>query len=317
MNTPARLTLALFVCFAPGCAADGGDGNDFYDDDGELNGGGGAAANGSGGGTTVVDSGGGTTSTGGSTSTGGDPDCSDAAKQVYLVDSNYQFIKFEPATMQFTTLGALSCPTSGTPNSMAVDRDGTAWVNYSNGEIFHVDVETLNCQASGYLPNQQGFGTLGMGFVSDAAGSNEETLYVTDEGRFGKIDTASKLLTALGSTTGQPEFTGTGLAELWAFAPPGQGTTSGVVQQLNKSNGTPLQNFPLSLPQPDIFTGGTAWAFAAWGGFFYIFYQGPNPTTDVYIFNPSNGSANLNRNLPNLRIVGAGVSTCAPTEPPK
>lgn len=245
---------------------------------------------------------------------GGNPnlDCSEAAKQVYLVDSGYQFIRFEPSTMTFTILGRLGCPTSGTPNSMAMDRDGRAWVNYTNGELFHVDIQTLECQATGYVANQQGFGTLGMGFASDAAGSEDDTLYVTDEGRFGMIDTGTLALKSLGALTGKPEFTGNALGELWGFAPPGD-AAGGTVQQIDKSDGSPLSNFDLSLPAPDIFAGGTAWAFAFWGGDFYIFYQGPNPTTDVYIFNPSTGQANLDRNLPNLRIVGAGVSTCAPT----
>ncbi len=86
------------------------------------------------------------------------------------------------------------------------------------------------------------------------------------------------------------------------------------MQQLNKADGTPVRPFYLSLPEPSPFSGGTAWAFAFWGGDFYIFYQGPNPTTDVYIFSPGNGAAKLDRNLPNLRIVGAGISTCAPTQ---
>jgi hypothetical protein len=322
MNTSTGSILALLVCLASGCAVDGGDDDTFgevglgdngdegtpnvNDDGSEVVGGGGDDPGGSGG--------------------GDNSGCSEAAKQVYLVDSNYQFIKFEPETMTFTPLGALSCPSGlgATPNSMAVDRNGIAWVNYSDGQVYHVDVVTLACTASGYPAGQQGFTTFGMGFVSDSAGSTDETLYVTDTSaggggasRVATIDTDTLALTPIGNISVQPEFTGTGLGELWAFAPPGQGTSTGVVQQLDKSNASTLQNFPLSLPQPDPFALGTAWAFAAWGGFFYVFYQGPVATTDVYIFDPNSGTANKNRNLANLRIVGAGVSTCAPTEPPK
>lgn len=306
MNTPARSILALLVCLAPGCSA-AGDGDTFgYDPNGN------ASGSGSGGGPGLVDSGG--SNAGGSN--GGDTSgCSEAAKLVYLVDSANQFIKLEPATMTFTTLGILSCPTASTPNSMAVDRNGIAWVNYSGGEIFHVDIVSLNCTSTTFIPNQQGFGTFGMGFVSDSPGSNEETLYITDDGPFGMLDTDTLTVTTLGSTMQQSEFTGTGLAELWSFTVPGQYSSNGLVQKLNKTNGSKLESFPLDLPPPTSMFG-TAWAFAFWGGRYYLFYQGASDTTDVYIFDPNSGKAGFNRNLAGTRIVGAGVSTCAPTEVP-
>ncbi len=246
-------------------------------------------------------------------------DCSEAAKQVYLVDSDYAFLKFEPQTMTFTNLGFLKCPAGGaTPNSMAVDRSGTAWVNYSDGSIFHVDIETLACEATAFEPNQQGFGTLGMGFVSDSEGSSAESLFVTDGGRLGKIDTTTLTLERIGTVQDKPEFTGNGLAELWGFSPPDQLSfqPGGLVQKIDKTSGKALKKFNLTLEAPSITGGGVAWAFAFWGGSYYLFYQGPRPETDVYKFNPTNGTVQKLNQRPGGRIVGAGVSTCAPVVPP-
>ena len=58
-----------------------------------------------------------------------------------------------------------------------------------------------------------------------------------------------------------------------------------------------------------------AWAWAFWGARYYIFLQGQLDTsTQVYRFDPATGATE--RLVPNTgrRIVGAGVSTCAPTE---
>lgn len=66
-----------------------------------------------------------------------------------------------------------------------------------------------------------------------------------------------------------------------------------------------------------------AWAFSFWGGDFYL-YTAPDPlsdpsrTTNVTRYRPSDGSVDA-QYMVNIgfRIVGAGVSTCAPLEPPK
>lgn len=59
-----------------------------------------------------------------------------------------------------------------------------------------------------------------------------------------------------------------------------------------------------------------AWAFAQWGGKFYIFVTtqnliGTTNSTVRTIDRATGQSATILQNLPNI-IVGAGVSTCAP-----
>ncbi|MBP6628372.1 MAG: hypothetical protein KA297_03015, partial [Kofleriaceae bacterium] len=87
------------------------------------------------------------------------------------------------------------------------------------------------------------------------------------------------------------------------------------VQQIDKTSGAPVgaeQQIPGGL-------GGNvqAWAFAQWGGKFYIFVtttDGLTSNSTVRTIDRMTGQAQtVLQNLPYI-IVGAGVSTCAPVE---
>ncbi|MEA2696816.1 MAG: hypothetical protein QOI66_1087, partial [Myxococcales bacterium] len=129
---------------------------------------------------------GGTTGGGGSQLPPGN--CSDAAKLVYVVSDENHLYSFAPSKLPdvsaaFTDLGLINCsaPGADTVNSMAVDRAGTAYVNYTSGKIFTVNTTTLACADTGFVPGQSGFSpNLSMGFSSDTSGSSQETLYVSD-----------------------------------------------------------------------------------------------------------------------------------------
>ena len=56
-------------------------------------------------------------------------------------------------------------------------------------------------------------------------------------------------------------------------------------------------------------------AFAFWGGDFWLFV-GPGTSTDVFQYQPSTNTT-TKRTTETFEIVGAGVSTCAPTTPPQ
>lgn len=254
---------------------------------------------------------------------GGGDNCSDASKLVYLVDSNYDLLRFDPATKQFTTIGALNCPGAGTddlgspatPFSMSVDRTPTAWVLYNSGKLFKVNVDTAACEATSWN-GPSNLKAFGMGFSTDIAGGDAETLYVAGSGSFSDISTSSskfasintQTLTSfdLGNVTGSPELTGTGNAELWGFFPT-EGTPT--VQKIDKTNGGALRTFsePTLAGQP------LAWAFAFWGGDFWVFLMKDFETnTTVYQVDGTNGSIKSTTAAPGRTIVGAGVSTCAP-----
>jgi hypothetical protein len=251
--------------------------------------------------------------------------CSDAAKLVYVVDSDGRFSSFDPKTSPPTfhdIVAKLNCPAEtdffgikATPFSMSVDRDAVAWVLYSSGELFRVDTATGACQATSFVQNQSGFELMGMGFVSNAQGSTVDTLYVAGGAgpgsgagaRLGTIDMTTLKVTAGQQLTGWPELTGTGLAELWGFYPD---AVRPKIAKIDKTTGAE-EIHPLSGVQGEP----AAWAFAFWGGDFWIFLmrQADSDTT-VYRVKGTDFSLSTAVSNTDRRIVGAGVSTCAPVQ---
>jgi hypothetical protein len=250
-------------------------------------------------------------------------DCAERARWIYLVDSDRHLIQFRPDLLTFTIIGLLDCHAGGFdpgPFSMSVDRDATAWVLYAPslggpGDLFRVSTEDASCAATGFVPNQHGFGVFGMGFVSNAEGSSEETLFIaggqaldigTGDAQFGWLDMTGLTVSPLGTVPGWPELTGTGSAELWGFFPH---STPPRVHRIDKATGEVLFTYDLDVP-----TGLTeAWAFAFWGGDFYIFHKlMADASSNVYKLETDDGATTLVVPESGYRIVGAGVSTCAP-----
>jgi hypothetical protein len=259
----------------------------------------------------------------------------DGVDLVYVVDNTNNFLSFDPRKLgtaddPFTPIGVLNCPAGApltgwtapaTPFSMSVDRDGTAWVLYTSGEIFNVDLTTAACSASAFTPHQQGgaWELFGMGYSTDSAGADTEKLFISGgpimpvpQPDSGYIDPSTLQITNTGSISvgeNSPELTGTGDAKLYGYFP---GTTgNGFVQEIDKAAG----DVTGSAMQAGAVSGGpAAWAFAHWGGKFYIFItDNDNFNSMVQVVNRSTGQYEgvVLQNLPYL-IVGAGVSTCAP-----
>jgi hypothetical protein len=241
--------------------------------------------------------------------------CSDAAKLVYVVDSNNKLSKFDPMTKTFTDLGTLSCPTSpiNTPFSMSIDRDTNAWVLYSDAKLYKVNTTSLACTATTWS-TQLGLTQFGMGFSTDTAGGTADTLYVAGgagpsvpTSTLATLSTTNMTASSRGTVSGWPELTGTGSAELWGFFPNAGGAR---IEKLDKTTGTALQTFQL----PTLAGEPMAWAFAAWGGDFWVFLmKGTELSTTVYQVSGTTGQIKGMTYATNRRIVGAGVSTCAPT----
>lgn len=320
----ALFSLPLLVLLtAYGCAA-GGDDNEF-----------GAGGDGGEGGSGT----GGTSGIGGSFTTtsgvgGGAPGCSEAAKLIYVLSDENDLYSFDPPAKKFTLIGPLQCPTSMQPNSMAIDRDANAFVNYvqsdefsgdTAGAIFKVSTVDASCQATN-ISLGAGWYRLGMGYSTDAVDATTETLFVTGTGNagasspgLGKIDFKAGQVVPVGPFTGalegeDAELTGTGDAKLFGFFT----TTPVQVAEINKASGAIVA--AKSLPNVET---PAAWAFSSWGGELYL-YTAPSPlfepnrTTNVthYVFPDGPADTAYMENI-GFRIVGAGVSTCAPVEPPK
>lgn len=244
-----------------------------------------------------------------STGSGGSDDCSEAAKLVYVLTLEGRLFSFHPPTLDFIQIGKLECPDvapHATLFSMSVARDGTAYVLYGDGNLQLVSTADASCTSSGYVPEQLGFVTFGMGFASEAAGS--EALFAADYHAAGlaRIDKRTLTMSFVGplALSGPPELSGTGDGRLFGFFRSGAH-----VAEIDKTTAEILSDVPLSLQV------GSAWAFAFWGGDFWLFTR-PDTYSEVHRYRPSTGTIELMTEAPAMVIVGAGVSTCAPLEPP-
>jgi hypothetical protein len=263
--------------------------------------------------------------------------CTGAATNfVYVLSVENDLYSFAPDKKQFTKIGALGCQTSMTPNSMAVDRNATAWVNYVAGDmttgidtagaIFQVSTKDASCQGPAVtLPD--GWYRLGMGYATQSATSTAERLYVAATGDpllgggagLGLVDFGKKTVGPIGSFTGtlagkNAELTGTGDGRLFGFFT----TTPVQVAEIQKGSGAVTSASPLAQVETPAY-----WAFSFWGGRFYLYtcpdsMLQPARTTNVSVYDPATGTVDPAYMTDiGFRIVGAGVSTCAPVKPPQ
>lgn len=205
-----------------------------------------------------------------------------------------------------------------TPFSMSVDRSATAWVLHNDGTMFHVSTDDASCVSTSFTPRQAGFEVFGMGFAADTEGSNDETLFIaggpessiaTGSATLGWIDTGSLSVTSVGDIPGWPELTGTGAGELWGFFPD---TSPPSIRRIDKESGNTVVTYDL-----EEFRGmsASAWAFAFWGGRFYVFLErAMDFSTHIWRYDPETGDFEDVLPSSGYHIVGAGVSTCAPVE---
>jgi len=246
----------------------------------------------------------------------------DSTKLIYLVDTSNDFMSFDPRLLPgnpIKVVGKLKCGHWGSPFSMSVDRNGIAWVVYDNGEMFKVNITDAKCEPSGYVAGSSGSTTFGMGFVTDTSGGDAEKLYIAannSSNALHAIDTSHDLVprrhgTITGTDDRNPELTGTSEGKLYGFYPSMFSTA--FVQEIDKTNGAAVgKKWPLGTdPLGDV----TAYAFAQWGGVFYIFTtvdDGMDSNSSVRTVDRTTGKyRTIMTHLP-YRISGAGVSTCAP-----
>jgi hypothetical protein len=243
--------------------------------------------------------------------------CPDAGSTlIYVITETNTLYSFYPPTATFSTvIGNIACPSTSVPFSMAVSRNGIAYIIFDDGELFEIDTQsaTLPCRSTGFVMGQGGFAArFGMGFSRDAVGPGE-TLYVASgsngmtggPNQLARIDTMTLQLTVIGSLTpsiDDTELTGTGAGDLFGFY---GGVNGSAIAQIDKANAQVTGSAPL----PGV-TQGSGWAFAYWGGDFYTF-TAPAGGTVVTRYRPSDQSIVQVASTTDI-VVGAGVSTCAP-----
>jgi hypothetical protein len=234
--------------------------------------------------------------------------CGDAATDyIYILGEGKELYRFQPVTLALEQIAILSCPGEAVSStfSMAVDRSGTAWVLFADGEIFHVSTIDGSCSSTSYVAGQNGLFTFGMGFVADGPGSTSETLYIGTPSGLGRIDTTTLASSLVGAYDSLPaavaEMTGTGDGRLFGYF-----TLAPVkVAEIDKTNAHVIS--VVDLPQ---IPSGTSWAFAFWGGTFWLFNG-----AEIRSYSEQSGLQLVNPNV-GFQMVGAGVSTCAPVTPP-
>jgi len=251
-------------------------------------------------------------------------DCPSGNDLVFVASEERRLYSFNPTNATFTLLGLVDCAAGEYVNSMAIDRAGNAWINYGDGSLWESPTQNPMCISTGFKPLQSGVSLFGMGFSAKTASGSAETLYIDDlsGGGLGYIDLSSMSLLRFGPFAGDLadrdcELTGTGDARLFGFfagSPYGDaGSTS--VTQIDPSSEGAMKTWPL----PTVDTG-SDWAFAFWGGSFYLFtadkYNANDPYTTVTRLDPSTGTLTVMAQNIGFRVVGAGVSTCAPTVAP-
>jgi len=199
---------------------------------------------------------------------------------------------------------------------MAVDRDGIAYVLFSQGELFRVSTLTASCKPTGFVPGQNGFPTtFGMGFSSNANDPGE-TLYVAGDNfsasatALGTIDVNTFNLSVVApfvQPIGNPELTGTGDGRLFGFGP---GSPNSHIAELDKTTAAIKSDTLIDLQQSQY----TAWVFAFWGGDFYTFTSQAQGSSTVHKYTPGGSTTPPVVAKTAHTIVGAGVSTCAPSK---
>jgi len=243
--------------------------------------------------------------------------CPDAGGTlIYVLTAENQIFSFYPPTLVFTLVGTVDCPTSATPWSMAVDRTGVAYSVFADGNLFQLDTATAACVPTTFVPGQMGFLTFGMGFVADTNDTGE-TLFVAEDSfsggtkqlsaGLGSIDTTSFALRFVGPfnpAAAGPELTGTADGRLFGFYTNAAGSGSHIIE-IDKNTGNLLADNALQVGGPD-----DGYAFAFWGGDFWVFTFSGGPT-QITEFDPATQTETPMGTMVE-GVVGAGVSTCAP-----
>jgi hypothetical protein len=260
--------------------------------------------------------------------------CPDAAATlIYVIGQSGTLYSYDPPAATFTPIGKISCPGVGAtmPFSMAVDREGVAYVEFAEqtsngtfgGNLYRVSTKTASCTPTAYDPVANGRVTYGMGFVGNAGdgGDAGETLFIAQQPNgvqaqniLATIDTTTftvDVIRPFSSEVQAAELTGTGDGRLFAFYDQMARTQSSIIGQIDPVTAQVVADDVIALPQ------GGGWAFGFWGGAFYMFTapmtEGPAHTI-VTRFSLVDHTLVQEASLPTDLIVGAGVSTCAPSQ---
>ncbi|MFZ6184120.1 hypothetical protein [Nannocystis pusilla] len=253
--------------------------------------------------------------------------CAEGTELVYVLSDVGSLWSFDPKSGAFAFIADIHCGGMTETYSMGVSRKGRAWIQYWNGDLYTVDLndasDPVECKDPGFVPDNPMFPQFGMAFVANSLNDPCDKLYAhsgispdlqgPDVGALGVIDPQTlKLSTIAGIDYAWGELTGTGTGRLFAF----QGSSPALLTEYDKATGDIIDVLPLPGLQSE-----SAFAFAWWGGDFYLFTSTGDFVTNSEVWHldfdnsdDSDQALTLLTQAP-IRIVGAGVSTCAPPLP--
>jgi len=265
--------------------------------------------------------------------------CRAPTQFIYAIDAGNALLRFDPTALGGTPILSLGTPacsagpplpgwSGGTvPVSMSVDRDGNIWVLYSSGQLFTVDPVSLACTATSFVPQQSGFDLFMMAFAGPG-GPALQPLYIgggsvdlLSPGKLGLIDRASLQVQPVGNLTDSASYSvplaGTGDLGLYGLYISTASTT--YIREIDRTSGA---TFGTPLSTTGMFDGNpVAWAFAFWGGKFWIFVTQQDPVTfaqsaALYSVDRATGTQQTEIASVPFSPVAAGSSTCVPVTAP-
>jgi len=245
-------------------------------------------------------------------------------EDIYVLSDYGSIWSFDPSDLSWTFIANIECGGMTSTFSMGVSRKGRAWVQYIDGDLYTVDLKDPGsaCKDPGFQSDHPKFPNFGMAFVTNDVSDHCDKLYAHSGiapdlegpgvGALGVIDPQTLVLSEIAAIEyAWGELTGTGDGRLFAF----EGATDTWIREYDKVTGAVLGTWPL----PGLASPG-AFAFAYWGGDFYLFVTKPDDLEGQSVvlhldFDESEGNGmaltTVVETAP-IRIVGAGVSTCAP-----
>ncbi len=234
-----------------------------------------------------------------------EPYAPDVAKLIFLVTVDHHLYAFnptQPGLGAYRRIGKLNCKGGGNPQSMSIDRQGTAWVFFDSRQLYRVSTKDASCESTNYKHPSFHY-QLGMGFTSVGPGSQQEDLYIiSPEFGLATIGLPNFSVNKTGKLSRPAELTGGGDGKLFLFQSDGAKLSEVDRRSYELS---PIHTFKLGHV--------AAWAFARYGGRFYLFtspngYAGSRTT----IYDPTRNTETTRDDNVGFVVVGAGQSTLVP-----
>jgi hypothetical protein len=255
--------------------------------------------------------------------------CSDpGAANIYAIGSgddtnNYRktLYRFEPTSRSFETVGHIHCPgPASAPYSMAIDRQGTAYVDFSGGTFYRVDTRTAECMPTAFDSSVNGFVTFEVAFVANPSGGGE-TLFASGDTQMpphwrstlGAIATGTMAWEVIGDYSAGSGGTDSVIALAGTSDGRLFGLTRSEIVQIDPATAGVLTRETLHFMPNDYVSAGLAY----WRGDLYLFasawlHDSTRQTVPVR-YDPKSGStAAMDDVQINDTIVAAASSTCAP-----